>query len=86
MNLTGGSIANIPLFGIRREHQGKGLSKYMLQKSIKKIISMTDNGERPITEINTTTETNNFQALNMYRNIGFKEDYNYPQSYLPVRN
>jgi GNAT superfamily N-acetyltransferase len=85
MNLTGGSIANIPLFGIKREHQGKGLSKHLLHKSIKKLISMTDNGEKPITEVNTTTETNNFQALNMYRNVGFKEDYNYPQSYLPVR-
>ncbi len=85
MNLTGGSIANIPLFGIKREHQGKGLSKHLLQKSIRKIIDMTDKGERPITEVNTTTETNNFQALNMYRNIGFKEDYNYPQAYLPVK-
>ncbi len=85
MNLTGGSIANIPLFGIKREHQGKGLSKHLLQKSIRKIIDMTDKGERPITEVNTTTETNNFQALNMYRNIGFKEDYNYPQAHLPVK-
>ena len=58
----------------------------MLQKSIKKLISMTDNGERPITEVNTTTETNNFKALNMYRNVWFKEDYNYPQSYLPVKH
>ena len=86
MNLTGGSIANIPLFGIKRAHQGKGLSKYLLKKSVGKLIEMADKGERPITEVNTTTETNNFKALNMYRNIGFKEDYNYPQSYLPIKN
>ena len=86
MNLTGGSIANIPLFGIMSNHQGKGLSKHLLQKSIRKLIEMTDKGERPITEVNTTTETNNFKALNMYRNVGFKEDYNYPQSYLPIKN
>ena len=85
INLTGGSIANIPLFGIKKEHQGKGLSKYLLQNSVKKLIDMTDNGEKPITEVNTTTETNNFKALSMYRNIGFKEDYNYPQSYLPCK-
>ncbi len=85
MNLTGGSIANIPLFGIKREHQGKGLAKHLLQKSVRKLIDMADKGERPITEVNTTTETNNFQALNMYRNIGFKEDYNYPQAYLPMK-
>ncbi len=86
MNLTGGSIANIPIFGITREHQGKGLAKYLLQKSVKKLIEMADSGEKPITEVNTTTETNNFQALKMYRHTGFKEDYNYPQSYLPIKH
>lgn len=85
MNLTGGKIANIPLVSIRKAHQGKGLSKYMLKKSVEKLIYWVDNGIKPITEVNTTTETNNFQALKMYRNLGFKEDYNYPQSYLPVK-
>ena len=86
MNLTGGKIANIPIVSIKKEHQGKGLSKYMLKKSVEKLISWADSGVKPITEVNTTTETNNSQALKMYRNIGFKEDYNYPQAYLPVRN
>lgn len=85
MNLTGGCIANIPIFGLRKEHQGKGLSKHLLKNSVEKLIEMSDNSIYPITEVNTTTETNNFQALKMYRHIGFKEDYNYPQSYLPVR-
>lgn len=85
MNLTSGSIANIPIFGLRKEHQGKGLSKHLLKNSVTKLIEMSDNSTYPITEVNTTTETNNFQALKMYRHIGFKEDYNYPQSYLPVR-
>ena len=86
MNLTGGNIANISLFGLKRAHQGKGLSKYLLKRSVKNLIEVADKGDKPITELNTTTETNNFKALNMYRNIGFKEDYNYPQSYLPVKN
>ena len=86
MNLTGGRIANIPIVAIRKEHQGKGLSKHMLKKSVESLIHMADNGERPITEVNTTTETNNFQALKMYRHLGFKEDYNYPQAYLPVKD
>ncbi len=86
MNLTGGRIANIPIVAIRKEHQGKGLSKHMLKKSVEKLIQMADNGEKPITEVNTTTETNNFQALKMYRHLGFKEDYNYPQSYLPAKS
>lgn len=40
----------------------------------------------PITEINTTTETNNLQALRLYKNLGFLEDYSYPQSYMPIEN
>lgn len=86
MNLTGGRIANIPIVSIRKEHQGKGLSKHMLKKSVEKLIQIADSGEKPITEVNTTTETNNFQALKMYRHLGFKEDYNYPQAYLPIKN
>lgn len=85
MNLTGGQIANIPIVAIKKEHQGRGLSKHMLKASVEKLLQWADNGEKPITEVNTCTETNNFQALKMYRHLGFKEDYNYPQSYLPVR-
>lgn len=84
MNLTGGQIANIPIMALSKEHQGKGLSKHMLKKSVENLIRMAESGTRPITEVNTTTETNNFQALKLYRHIGFKEDYNYPQAYLPV--
>ncbi len=85
MNLTGGKIANIPIVSIKKDFQGKGLSKHMLKKSIEKLLYWADSGEKPITEVNTTTETNNFQALKMYRHLGFKEDYNYPQSYLPIK-
>lgn len=84
MNLTGGQIANIPIMALSKEHQGKGLSKHMLKKSVEKLIEMAESGKRPITEVNTTTETNNFQALKLYRHLGFKEDYNYPQAYLPI--
>lgn len=86
VNLTDGKIVNIPIFGIKKEHQGKGLSKYLLKHSIENIIDTVEKGARHITEINTTTETNNSQALKMYRNIGFKEDYTYPQAYLPIRD
>lgn len=86
MNLTGGKIANIPIVSIKKAHQGKGLSKHMLKKSIEQLIKWANSGEKPITEVNTTTETNNFQALKMYRHLGFKEDYNYPQSYLPIKS
>ena len=85
MNLTGGKIVNIPIVAIKKDHQGRGLSKHMLKNSLQKILQLVDFENRPITEVNTCTETNNFQALKMYRHLGFKEDYNYPQSYLPTR-
>ncbi len=84
VNITGGKIVNIPIFAIAKEHQSKGLAKYLLAESLQKILAIADANELPITEINTNTETNNFPALKMYRNLGFKEDYNYPQSYLPT--
>ena len=85
MNLTGGKIVNIPIVAIKKDHQGRGLSKHMLKNSLQKVLQLVDYENRPITEVNTCTETNNFQALKMYRHLGFKEDYNYPQSYLPIR-
>lgn len=86
MNVTSGTIVNIPLVGIRQEHQGKGLSTIMLKHSMDTIFKEIDIYNSPITEINTTTETNNLQALRLYKNLGFIEDYNYPQSYLPMEN
>lgn len=86
MNLTNGTIVNIPLVGIRQEHQGKGLSTIMLKHSMDTIFKEIDIYDSPITEINTTTETDNLQALRLYKNLGFLEDYSYPQSYLPMEN
>lgn len=83
-NITGGKIANVPIFAIAPEHQGRGLSKHLLKKSVSTLLDWTKSGKRDFTEINTTTETDNYQALKMYRHIGFKEDYCYPQAYLPV--
>lgn len=84
MNKTN-DIANIPIVAIKKDHQGKGLSKLMLKHSLDVIINNIEQGTSDISEVNTCTETNNFQALKLYRNIGFKEDYNYPQSYLPAK-
>ena len=84
-NITEGKIANIPIFAIAHEHRGKGIAKHLLKRSISILAEKIEKGERNFTEINTTTETDNYPALNMYRGIGFKEDYYYPQSYLPVQ-
>lgn len=84
VNITGGKIANVPIFAIAQEHQGKGLSKHLLKKSVQTLLEWTKSNKRSFSEINTTTETDNYPALKMYRHLGFKEDYSYPQSYLPI--
>ena len=83
-NVTGGKIANIPLVSIEKEHKGKGLAKYLIKKTVEAILKKVQSGERDFTEVNVSAETNNIPALKMYRHIGFKEDYSYPQSYLPI--
>lgn len=81
-NVTGGKIANIPLVAIDKNHRGKGFSKYLLSRTMRTIVDWTKIGEKDFSEVNVTTETNNYKALKMYRRIGFREDYCYPQAYL----
>ena len=80
-NITAGRIANIPLIGMKKEHAGKGLGKALLYNSMKKLFTIYGN---VLEELNVSTETDNYPALNMYRRLGFKEDYYYPQAYKPV--
>lgn len=84
VNITAGTIANIPLVSIEKNHQGKGLSKYLVKNSTEKILELTQSGERLFSEVNVSAETNNVAALKMYRHVGFKEDYSYPQSFVPI--
>lgn len=81
-NVTGGKIANLPLVGIEKEHRGHGFSELLLNRTVKTIVDWAKLGEREFSEVNVTTETNNYKALKMYRKIGFREDYCYPQAYL----
>lgn len=81
-NVTGGTIGNIPLVAIDKNHRGKGYSEHLLNRSIKTVVDWTKLGKRYFSEFNVTTETNNYKALKLYRSIGFKEDYCYPQAYL----
>ncbi len=81
-NVTGGTIGNIPLVAIDKNHRGKGYSEHLLNRSIKTILDWTKLDKRYFSEVNVTTETNNYKALKLYRKVGFKEDYCYPQAYL----
>lgn len=85
-NITGGKIANIPLVAIDKNHRGQGFSELLLNRTIKTIVDWTKLGRKNFSEVNVTTETNNYKALKMYRKIGFREDYCYPQAYLIQKN
>ena len=85
-NVTGGKIANIPLVGVLEQHRGTGLSVLMLHRVMTTIIDSMRAGKYNFSEVNVTTETDNFGALRMYRAVGFREDYSYTQAYLPREN
>lgn len=85
VNITGGTIGNIPLVGIKNEHQNNALGKALVQKAVEDCFDMTQKGLLNLTEVNASTETDNFAAIKMYRNAGFKEDYHYPQAYLTAK-
>lgn len=81
-NITAGKIANIPLIGMGGEHCSKGLGLSLLHSTMKKLLS---NQSQSLSEINASTETDNYPALKMYRRLGFKEDYYYPQAFRPIQ-
>jgi GNAT superfamily N-acetyltransferase len=81
-NVTGGKIANVPLVAIEKNHRGHGFSELLLNRTVKTLVDWTKLGKRVFSEVNVTTETNNYKALKMYRKIGFREDFCYPQAYL----
>lgn len=81
-NITAGRIANIPLIGMGKEHCSKGLGLSLLHSSMKKLLSYYGS---TLSEVNASTETDNYPALKMYRRLGFKEDYYYTQAYKPVK-
>ena len=61
---------------------GKRAAKNLLQRTVRMMVDDAKLGVNACKEINVTTETNNYKALKMYRRVGFKEDYCYPQAYL----
>lgn len=79
-NITAGRIANIPLIGMGPEHCSKGLGAAILNMTIQRLLSSYGT---TLSEVNASTETDNYPALKMYRRLGFKEDYYYPQAYRP---
>lgn len=80
-NITAGKIANIPIVGMGHEHCYKGLGENLLYNSVKNLLKQS---KLELSEVNASTETDNYPAIKMYRRLGFKEDYYYPQAYKPI--
>lgn len=80
-NITAGTIANVPIVGILHEHCYKGLGEAMLYNTVKTLLNIKT---LSLEEVNASTETDNYPAVKMYRRLGFKEDYYYPQAYRPA--
>lgn len=80
-NITAGKIGNIPIVGLLKEHCGKGFGEILLHNSVKHLLT---NESLSLDEVNASTETDNYPALKMYRRLGFKEDYYYPQAFRPA--
>lgn len=79
-NITGGKIGNIPLVGIIKEHRYKGFGELLVHNTLKVAL---DKYKNTLSELNASAETDNYPAIRMYRRLGFKEDYCYPQAYRP---
>ena len=82
-NLTSSNIANIPLVGILPEHRGLGLSEVMLKQTVEEIIKMNKQGVLHVDTLNVSSDYDNAPAVKMYKQMGFKLSYTYPQAFLP---
>ena len=85
-NITADTIGNIPLVGVLPEYRGQGLSKTMLRMVLEDIVKSVKSGFLRLSEINASVDLNNESAVKMYKGLGFKESYSYPQGYLERPN
>jgi GNAT superfamily N-acetyltransferase len=75
---------NIPLIGLVKQdaYRNRGLGKGLLQHAILNVVDGILNGELPMLNVHATVDTDNSQAVKMYRSIHFQETSNYAHAYL----
>jgi RimJ/RimL family protein N-acetyltransferase len=75
---------NIPLIGLIKEeaYRNKGLGKGLLQHTMFGVVDGILNGELPMLNVHATVDTENAQAVKMYRHLYFQETSNYAHAYL----
>ncbi len=83
-NLTNEKIANIPIAAIIQKHRNLGFGKVILKQLVDDLLSTAINDGWTLKEINASCDSDNLSAVNMYKAIGFTEQYTYPQAYHPI--
>ncbi len=73
---------NIPLIALRKDERNKGMGKLLLKSVIGGFAKLIGEKNFHFKEINATVDTDNYPAINMYRRLGFREEYFYPHAYL----
>ena len=82
-NLTNNKIANIPVVAILPEHRNKGLGKLLVKNVIENLLTSAISKGWELKELNVSCDSDSISAVKMYTAVGFKEEYSYPQAYLP---
>jgi len=77
---------NIPIVAVRKDTRNKGMGKLLLKSVLSGFIKLIGDKKIMLSEINATTDTDNYPAVNMYRRLGFKEESFYAHSYLKNPN
>ena len=80
-NLTNSSIANVPLVAVKENLRGKSYGVYLLQSVLSDVYHSVMNGQRQLTEINASCDSDFKPAYKMYQAVGFTESYSYKQAY-----
>ncbi|HSA05854.1 MAG TPA: GNAT family N-acetyltransferase [Candidatus Gastranaerophilales bacterium] len=73
---------NIPLIAIRKNERNKGMGKFLLKSVLAGFVRLITENKILLSEINATTDTDNYPAVKMYRRLGFKEESFYPHAFL----
>lgn len=80
-NLTNSSIANVPVVAIKEKYRGKSYGVYLLKSVVTDVYQTVLNGERNLSEINASCDSDYAAAFKMYKAVGFEEFYSYKQAY-----
>lgn len=85
-NLTNEKIANVPIVAILKKHRNYGFGKILLKQLVDNLLTSAITGGWKLKELNASCDSDNLSAVNMYKAIGFTEQYTYSQAYHPKIN